>query len=177
MEFSLWSIFTQAIPFQVKHSALSAEDVGDVSLSDVYQRMEGYLGDCGRKLQEKVLNVLYYYFDSLDYERLRSDDTFPPVELLQLKNVCLLLEKRDMKAYIDDKFAGYEKNDLIDDESDMHFEYDTIRLFPHPNKIEEYMNYFRAIEKAYQEKQEKRKERDKVYQMTKKQKKGGTESK
>lgn len=177
MEFSLWSLFTQAIPFQVENTALPAEDVKDVSLSDVYQRMERYLGDCGRKLQEKVLNVLYYYFDSLDYERLRSVDTFPPVELLQLKNVCLLLEKRDMKAYIDDIFAVHEKNALTEENNLTEDESDMIHQFPNPNKIEESVNYFRAIEKAYQEKQEKRKERDKVYQMTKKQKKGGTESK
>lgn len=179
MEFSLWSLFTQAIPFQVENTALPAEDVKDVSLSDVYQRMEGYLGDCGRKLQEKVLNVLYYYFDSLDYERLRSVDTFPPVELMQLKNVCLLLAKSDLKAYMDDMIAGYEKNDRTEENNLTEDESDMIHLFPNPDKIEEYMIYFRAIEKAYQAKQEERKGKDRDYHnhRNRKSKKGGADTK
>lgn len=140
MNDALNSFFSHSLPFTPDLDSRNPESLPFSSLDSLNVSEEQYAANIGERMRGlsaldpgSLLKVLLSYIDSVDFEELRRDDSFPPVKLLQLRSVCeCLYNNRWLQEYM-----------------------------PKADQIDAFMDYFISIDRSWAEKQKHRKDKDK----------------
>lgn len=128
-ENNLRSLFSSSLPFVLKGNGFQSEHIHHEQIA---QELDTELNHLCKNAEDNILQALYQYLNTVDFEKIKSSTAFPPVELLKLKSVCEYLYGRDLV-----------KKDL-----------------PNANIVDTATQYFITVDRTYEEKLKARKKKD-----------------
>lgn len=134
VQFMVLEIFSNSLPFKLELNDATQNDTEDFKACHSYfsNSILNRLNADGMNAQNSMFKIVYSYLETVDFDKLIDTNSFPPVELLQLKSVCEILYPELLLESV----------------------------FPNIDKIKEYINYFISIDADYTKRLENRKRND-----------------
>lgn len=151
---TLKNIFFSSLQFKTNcHDETFDTQDPDVEIDHSYisSTMINQVNALGEKVKRSYFKMLFSYMESADFGNITDVESFPPLELMKMKNVCELFYKLDPPDEDDPvlKKYGYKSSHG-----------DFIKHFPNSDKIDVFTDYFISIDKEYKKRLEQRKEKD-----------------
>ena len=154
VSYTLKYIFFSSLQFKTnKHDeAFNSQDTdAEIDHSYISSAMINQVNTLGEKAQRSKVKMLFSYLESADFDKITDVESFPPLELMKMKNVCEL-------------FYGFNPFDEDDQELKQPSYKSSlgsfISIFPNSDKIDTFTDYFKSIDKEYKNRLEQRKEKD-----------------
>jgi hypothetical protein len=135
VEFTIGEIFSRSLPFKVNEKIpINDADKTNYEICDSFlkDKIVNQFNAYDMQAQNSRFNIVYNYLQDFDYNILNDAEAFPPIELMKLKSIF-----------------------------EMPFTLEILKpILKNYDKIEEYIEYFKSIDKDFRKKQEHQKELD-----------------
>ena len=135
VEFAVKDIFRKSLPFNVNNTNLTKNnESADPNICQSYfkESILAELTTCDMTAQDTIFDLVFEHLKTVDFEKMKETESFPPVEQLKIKSIC------DRLCLSGNMF----------------------KKFPNVDIINTYGDYFASIDEEYLNKIEERKKRD-----------------